>query len=146
MESLRPTVYSADTYEQFANEYQFQHFTSSPYYPHSNGEAERAVGTIKRLLNKEKPCYPILQVHSTTEWLHPVRAVDESKAEDNCPYCSRAVKAKSSRSREEEIKRNQKSNFDSRRGVRDLPELEEGELVWIPDHQTEAVVQEEVAP
>ena len=50
------------------------------------------------------------------------------------------------RAREEEIKRNQKKNFDSRRGVRNLPELEEGDLVWIPDRQIEAVVQEEVAP
>ena len=49
------------------------------------------------------------------------------------------------KAREEEIKRNQKNNFDSRRGVRDLPELEEGELVWTPDRQAEAVVQE-VAP
>ena len=47
---------------------------------------------------------------------------------------------------EEEIKRNQKKNFDSWRGVRNLPELEEGDLVWIPDWQTEEVVQEDVSP
>ena len=44
------------------------------------------------------------------------------------------------------MKGNQKQNFDSRCGVRDLSELEEGELVWIPDRQTETVVQEEVTP
>ena len=47
---------------------------------------------------------------------------------------------------QQSLRRNQKNNFDSRRGVRDLPELEEGELVWIPDRQAEAIVQEEVAP
>ena len=50
------------------------------------------------------------------------------------------------RAREEEIKKSQKRNFDIRHRVRDLPKLEEGELVWIPDRRSEAVVQEEVAP
>ena len=67
--------YSADAYKQFAKEYRFQHISSSPYYPQSNGEAERAVGTIKSLLNKERS---YLQVYPTTEWLYPGRAVDES--------------------------------------------------------------------
>jgi len=45
--------FSSDAYARFADDYQFKHITSSPYYPRSNGEAERAVGTIKSLLKKE---------------------------------------------------------------------------------------------
>ena len=42
--------FRSEAYKQFAAEYQFTHVTSSPYFPQSNGEAERAVGTIKSLL------------------------------------------------------------------------------------------------
>ena len=38
--------YSCLAYQKFAKEYEFQHVTSSPYYPQSNGEPERAVHTI----------------------------------------------------------------------------------------------------
>ena len=44
--------YSCEAFAEFAREYQFQHVTSSPGYPQSNGEAERAVKTIKSLLKK----------------------------------------------------------------------------------------------
>lgn len=146
--------YSADAYKQFAKEYQFQHITSSPYYPQSNGEAERAVGTIKRLLNKEKdPYLAILSYRSTPlqNGFTPSELLMNRKLRTTVPITRGQRKPKvpdqqSLRAREEEIKRNQKKNFDSRCGVRDLPKLEEGDLVWIPDRQTEAVVQEEVAP
>ena len=39
--------FSSEAYKQFALTYQFKHITSSPYFPQSNGEAEKAVGTIK---------------------------------------------------------------------------------------------------
>ena len=55
--------YSADAYGRFAKEYQFQHIMSSLYCPHSNGEVERAVGTIKHLLNN--PYLAILSYRST---------------------------------------------------------------------------------
>ena len=39
--------YSSLQYKQFAAKYGFTHITSSPRYPQSNGEAERAVKTVK---------------------------------------------------------------------------------------------------
>jgi len=45
--------FSSDAYARFADDYQFKHITSSPYYPRNNGEAEWAVGTIKNLSKKE---------------------------------------------------------------------------------------------
>ena len=38
---------------RFSNEFQFDHITSSLYYPRSNGEAELAVKTMKGLLKKK---------------------------------------------------------------------------------------------
>ena len=37
-------------------------------------------------------------------------------------------------------------NFDSHHGARTLPSLMPGDVVWLPDRQTEGVVQDEVAP
>ena len=50
--------YSAKEYEKFSEDYQFEHKTSSPYFPQANGETERAVRTVKEFLEKNKD--PIL--------------------------------------------------------------------------------------
>ena len=41
-------------FKTFAKEYGFEHVTSSPEYPQSNGKAEKAVQIVKRLLKKAK--------------------------------------------------------------------------------------------
>ena len=57
--------YTSDAYAKFAQKYQFQHVMSSPYFPQSNGEAERAVGTIKNLLKKSNDPYLALLSYCT---------------------------------------------------------------------------------
>ena len=37
---------SLEAYANFAQQFQFEHVTSSPHYPQSNGEAEWAVQTV----------------------------------------------------------------------------------------------------
>ena len=44
--------FSSLEFEQFAREFNFKHVTSSPYFPSSNGMAERAVQTAKTILKK----------------------------------------------------------------------------------------------
>ena len=69
--------FNSSEYLQFANEWGFEVSHSSPKYPQSNGEVERAVQTVKRLLKKEKDkekallAYrsPLLCGHSPAELL-----------------------------------------------------------------------------
>ncbi len=44
--------YASREFKEFAKEWEFKHIISSPRYPKSNGMAERAVQTIKKLLKK----------------------------------------------------------------------------------------------
>ena len=47
--------YSLQEFCNFANTYMSQHRTSSPHYPQTNGEAERAIQTAKQILCQEDP-------------------------------------------------------------------------------------------
>ncbi len=44
--------FASKEYQEFAEKWEFQHITSSPYHPEANGKAERTVQTIKTLLKK----------------------------------------------------------------------------------------------
>ena len=68
--------YKSEQFNQFMEEYDISHITSSPRYPMSNGEAERAVQTVKSLLSKcRDPHRAMLAYRSTRpqKWLQPVR-------------------------------------------------------------------------
>ena len=48
------TQYSSRRLKRFAESWRFQHITSSPEYPRSNGMAERYIQVIKNMLTKAK--------------------------------------------------------------------------------------------
>lgn len=62
--------YSSAEFQSFARQWNFQHITSSPTYPQSNGLAENAVKSAKNLLEKTKrdntdPYLALLNVRNT---------------------------------------------------------------------------------
>ena len=146
--------YTADAYSKFAQEYQFEHVTSSPYFPQSNGEAERAVGTIKNLLEKSNDPYLALLSYRTTPLqlgYSPAQLLMSRILRSTVPttQSQRAPKVldpKWVKTQDQKIKDRQKKNFDCHHGARELPPLAPGNAVWIPDRAEEASVEEEVGP
>ena len=58
--------YVSHEFSEFAKAYGFQHITSSPRFPQSNGEAERMVKTIKGLLRSSSdPHLAVLSYRAT---------------------------------------------------------------------------------
>ena len=141
-------------FSEFAAEYEFRHVTASPYHPQGNGEAERAVGTVKSLLKKGDDPYKALLAYRSTplqlgyspaELLMgrvPRTTVPTTIAQrkPNIPNLT-SVRAKDKKS-----KVRQKQDFDSHHGARELPLLQPGDQVWVSGRETEAEVQGEVAP
>ena len=147
--------YTSDAYEEFSKEYQFQHETNSPYFPQSNGEAERAVKIIKEMLKKNDDPYLAILAYRTT----PIQGGQYSPAELLMNRMLRTTlpttrkqrvpqvpDQKSVKTRDEREKLRQKHNFDKHHGTRPLPAVQPGTKVWIPAKQMEGTVHEEVAP
>ena len=145
--------FSSIEFRRFAAEYDFSQVMSSPKYPQSNGEAERAVKTVKQLLGKSKDPYlallayrptPLQNGYSPAELLvcrrlHTTIPTVHSQLKPYVPDYD-LIKMK-----EEESKKKQKALFDSRHRAQDLDPLSPGDVVWIHDHNTSGTVVEETA-
>ena len=141
-------------FSKFAKAYDFIHTTSSPRYPQSNGEAERAVRTIKALLKKaDDPPLALLAYRSTPlkNGYSPAELLMCRKLRTTVPVVPEQLQPKmpdydSLARREREMRMQQKCTFDQRHKARRLDPLVPGDLVWIPQNQTEGTVLTEVAP
>jgi len=142
-----PQYASAD-FANFAREYGFEHVTSSPRYPQANGEAERAVATVKSILEKSKDPYLAMLVYRTTPLQHgysPAELLMARKLRTTLPTTKEMMKPSvpdltTFKCKDEEIKERQTRDFNKHRGAHELPPLMEGEKVWISDQNTEGIV------
>ncbi|KAI2643036.1 hypothetical protein H4Q32_027704 [Labeo rohita] len=104
--------FSGQHFQNFAKAYGFRHVTTSPYFPQSNGEAERAVRTAKHILKQEDPFLALLAYRVT-----PIQATGYSPAQV--------------RASDNKAKSNYKLYYDRRHGCRPLPELKPGDPVVV---------------
>ena len=65
--------YAFKEFSEFAKSYRFNHLTSNPMFPQSNGQVERMVQTIKRLLKHSVDLHlAVLSYRATPMPHHPV--------------------------------------------------------------------------
>lgn len=132
----------------FAIEYEFEHVTSSPRYPQSNGEAERAVQTVKGMLKKATDPYRALLAYRNTplsNGFSPAQLLMGRRLRTTVPVhpavLEPAVPDLQSLQRKEREKRwMDSSNYDRRHRVRNLSELSPGDQVWITDSRSTGTV------
>lgn len=147
LHSDKGVQFMSKEFAQFAEYWGFTHTSSSPHHHSGNGEAERAVQTVKNLLKKEKEPYlallnyratPLLQGQSPAELLMhrklrtrvPAVRVDPSTSQDA-----------EFREKDKRIKDRMKRNFDQRHRARPLPPVKEGQSVRVKTPtETDAVV------
>ena len=137
--------FASQEYKAFAQEWGFQHVTSSPHYPQSNGHVERAIQTVKRTLTKVKESngdlhLALLSLRTTpvdTNLPSPAELLQGRKMRNTLPDKSSSLSPLQTDTYEKLIARQnkQKEYFDCR-GVRELPPLQTGEKVLTYEHNT----------
>ena len=131
--------YVGRAFQAFVKEWGFEHVTSSPTHAQGNGAAERAVQTIKRLLMKASDPYLAVLSYRTSpldNGLSPAQLLMGRKLRTTVPVLQ-GVLNPSQHDREAVVQRETekrvvtKNNFDRRHRARELPELSEGDRVWV---------------
>lgn len=140
--------FSCHDFAQFAQDYDFAHVTSSPRYPRSNGEAERAVRTVKSLLVKEGDFHKALLAYRATPLAHgssPAQLLMGRRIRTPVPISSEQLQPQwpdLERFREKDtvLKLQQQQTFNRRHRTQTLPPLQPGQHVWIKPTHTEGTV------
>ncbi|XP_064622558.1 uncharacterized protein LOC135484804 [Lineus longissimus] len=134
--------YDSQDFRCFANKFEFEHVTSSPLYPQGNGEAERAVQTVKNLIKKSKDFTLALLAYRSTPLQNgysPSELLMGRRLRNTLPQHHSKLEPKWSygdlRKKEEEYRRKMTLNADKHHAARSLPQLGIGDTVWIPDKE-----------
>ena len=131
--------YACKEFREFSKEYGFVHNTSSPLYPRSNGQAERMVQTVKRLLKKSSDPYKSLMCYRNTQ----IEGLDQSPAQlflgrrlkTSLPTSAELLRPSHTTVKEKLQKRQQiaKYYYDQKVARRPLPEIKVGDTVMMKD-------------
>ena len=143
--------YASKDFVNFAKDYGFTHVTSSPHYAQANGEAERAVQTVKRLFDKcSDPHLALLAYRSTPleqgySPAHPLmsRNLRTTVPVHPCKLKQEVIEPECFGKKDSELKQRQKENYDSRHRVHEVPASTAGDQVYFPQMKTDATVQRE---
>ena len=146
--------YASQEFRCFAASYGFSHITSSPGHPSGNREAERAVRTVKQLLKGAKDPYLALLSYRSSpikNGYSPAELLMGRKLRTTVPMIPANLLRKTPNMEavqqfEQESRQKLKANFDKRYAAKQLPELERGDEVYVPDRNETATVIEKSTP
>lgn len=130
----------ASGFKAFAKEYDFQHFTSSPKFPQSNGAAEAALKIAKNIIKKcDDICLGLLSYRSTPleNGYSPAELMFSRKIRSRVPVVPRDLGTFKNHdlvaTHEKDRKDGQERMNNKRHRVSKLSELSVGSMVWIID-------------
>ena len=132
--------FSSQEFAQFASSYEFNHITSSPRFPQSNGQVERCVKTVKQMLQKSKDPQMALLSYRTTPlpWcgLSPAELSMGRKLRTLIPQTDKHLVPEwtylnAFRAKNKLFKETQRKNFNKRHRVRDLSPIPDNTDVWV---------------
>ena len=133
--------YSSEEFSVFAKKWSFQHITSSPKYPQSNGLAERYVRICKDILNKARdtgtpPLMCLLEYRNTPvdNLASPAQLLMGRRLRSSLPTYSKRLEPKvitpsTVMTKRADLQRKQKSYYD--RTTRPLRPLQKGDNVRV---------------
>uniref|UniRef100_A0A3B5QZY7 Gypsy retrotransposon integrase-like protein 1 n=1 Tax=Xiphophorus maculatus TaxID=8083 RepID=A0A3B5QZY7_XIPMA len=140
--------FASDSFSRFAQEWGFSHETSSPNFPQSNGEAERAVRTTKNLLKKAGDPYlalmayrsaPLANGFSPTELLMG-RRIRTTVPVTQSQLTPKIIDMEKLRTAETDYRQKQRQSYNRRHRARNMSLLHPGEKVWVTDLKTRGTV------
>ena len=146
--------FDSQEFTSFADDWQFKHITS-PRYPQSNGDVERAVQAMKMILKKSDDEYLALLTCRETPLHHgysPAQLSMGRRLRTRVPCQPEELTPKTPdsdhiRKKEKEYRAKMKLNYDHRHRVVEGDELSPGDRVWIPDLKVKGtVVRQHEAP
>ena len=135
--------YSCKEFSSFAHSYEFTHITSSPGHSSGNGEAERAVHTVKQLLRGSDDPYGALLSYRATPLSNgasPAELLMCRRLRTKVPTIPSSLKPKplddeNLQRKEETYRMKQKLSFDRHHATRHLSPLGQGQEIFIPDRK-----------
>lgn len=143
MRSDNGPQFSSSVFKTFCAEHGIEHETSSPHFQSSNGEAERAIQTVKRLWSKSPNKDLALLDYRTTPLegvnLSPAQLLMGRRPRNLLPASNDVLKPSSVdhgvvKTTFNHQKERQKLYYDKRRGVKELEPLQKGQNVRISPH------------
>ena len=132
--------------KEFASTYGFQHITTSPYYPQSNGLAERMVKTMKSLLRDTSDPYLALLSYRATPlpWCNysPSELLMGRRVKTDIPQTADYLNPRwhflpDFQQKDKEYKGKQKENYDLQHRARSADILPKDLLVWVRTGNTQ---------
>lgn len=140
--------FSSSVFREFAKENNFTHITGSPHYPQANGEAERAVQTIKDLWKKDSDYSRALLAYRSTPLAHgfsPAQLLMGRNLRTSLPQSPTKLDPKwpdlqAFCMKEGKERLRQATNYNLRHHSRPLPQLTVGQKVWITTERTTGAV------
>ena len=144
--------FSSLLFREFAKQWRFQHITSSPRYPQSNGKAEATVKSMKKLirtawsgrsLNEDKLTRSLLQYRNTpSRWdgVSPAQKLFGHPIQDTLPAHRRAFSAEwqrqSTEVEQQTLETTEAMKIAYNQHARPLPDLTVGTMVAVQNPDT----------